>query len=111
MIVEGIQHHLNLVIVKHVFAMRKPGPNFLRLIIEANENHIQVLVVIAKVGLGAVRGRLTVAGSALNEAVNLRQLAFPCRAGLHLQKVLQRGRTADTPDIDLTKGRRRSGKE
>src|SRR6202011_872601 len=36
MIVEGIQHHLNRVIVKHVFPMREPGPNFLRLTIEAN---------------------------------------------------------------------------
>src|SRR5713101_3365691 len=72
MIVEGIQHHLNRVIVKHVFPMRKPRPNFLRLTIEANKNHVQIPVVIAKVGLGAVRSRLTVAWSALNEALDLR---------------------------------------
>ena len=80
MIVERVQHHFDIVIVKHVFAARKTSTNLLGLIIEANEDDIQVLVVIAKVGLGALGGRLSVTGSALDKAVDLGQLAFPCRA-------------------------------
>jgi hypothetical protein len=54
MIVKGVQHQLDGVVVKHVFTPREPGANFLWLIVEADENGVQVLVVIAKIGLGAL---------------------------------------------------------
>ena len=69
-IVERVQHQLDIVIVKHFFPPRKIGANLMRLIIEANEDDVQVLVVIAKVGLGALRDRLSVTGSALDKLVD-----------------------------------------
>ena len=54
-IVERVQHQLDIVIVKHFFPPRKIGANLMRLIVEADEDDVQVLVVISQVGLGALR--------------------------------------------------------
>jgi hypothetical protein len=50
---ECVQHQLDCIVVKHVFPPREPGASFLRLVVEADEDSVQVLVVIAEVGLGA----------------------------------------------------------
>ena len=89
MIVERVQHQLDIVIVKHVFPPRKMGANLVRLIVEADEDDVQVLVVIAEVGLGTLRDRLSVTGSALDELVDLGHLALPCRTRFHLQEIFQ----------------------
>ena len=68
MIVERVQHQFDSVIVKYVFAARKTGTNLLGLIVEADEDGVQVLVVIAEVGFGTLGGRLPVTGNALYEA-------------------------------------------
>ena len=54
-IVERVQHQFDIVIIKYLFPPRKTGANLVRLTIEADEDDIQVLVVIAKVGLGTLR--------------------------------------------------------
>jgi hypothetical protein len=107
MVVEGVQHQLNRVIIEHVFPPREPGTNLVRLIVEADENRVEIPVVIPKIGLGRLRHGFTVAGNALNKAVYLGQFSVPSRAGFHLEKVFELGNTADSWDDDLSKIRRR----
>ena len=55
MIVEGVEHDLDGVVIDDVFAPGKPGANLLRFSIKTDENGIQVLSVVAKVDLSLLR--------------------------------------------------------
>ena len=111
MIVKRVQHQLDSVIVKHVFPARKAGANLLGLVIEADENRVQVFVVIAEVGFGALRDRLSVTGNALHELVDLRHLACPCRRRASSPGNLPGGSVADPGDGDLGEVRWRCRKD
>ena len=55
MVIEGVEHDLDGVVIDDVFAPGKPGANLLRLSIKTDENGIQVLSVVAKVDLSLLR--------------------------------------------------------
>jgi hypothetical protein len=53
-IVERVQHHFDGIVVKHVFPPGEPGANLVWVAVVTDEDGVQVLVVIAEIGLGAL---------------------------------------------------------
>ncbi len=96
-LVEGVEPQINEVVAEDVVAGGEVSAN-LAWIVETNEDHIQVLVVIAKIGDGLLcRGRAII-GTPLTEVLGNRQLPLPLGAGLHGEEVFQRGSFGDAGD-------------
>ncbi len=49
MVVEGVEHDLDRIVGEDVFAATETGPNFFGFAVEANENRVEVLVVVSEV--------------------------------------------------------------
>src|SRR5450631_519213 len=71
--------------------------------VPANQYHVEVGVIVAEVGVGTFRCRLTVGGLVLNKARNLPEIF--CRAlRLHVFEVFEFGRVADSGNVDRSGG-------
>ena len=87
-----IEHDLDVVIVVDVLAPRHSSAH-LPGIVEADEDYVQILLVIAEIGVGGLGDRLAIVRVALHEACDPRHLPRRFAFRLHAQEVFQ-GRSA-----------------
>jgi hypothetical protein len=89
-IVKGIKDDLNLIIVEDVFTSREAGPDF-RWIVETDEDGVKIFVIVANIGVGRFRYRLSVMRITLGKAGDLSHLPGNVALRLHGEKVIKRG--------------------
>ena len=94
---EGIDHDGHIVVTVEVFAASLVGAN-LGGIVVADENHVEILLVVAEVGLGGLADRLAVMGLLLDEMGNLRHARGDRPLGLHVQKIFEGWRMSQARD-------------
>jgi hypothetical protein len=85
---KGIEHKLNGVVVLYVFAAGEMGAN-LGGIVEADEDDVEILLVVPEIGDGALGGRGAVVGIALDEAFGDGHERSGVSGGAHLKKVFE----------------------
>ena len=102
-IVEGVEHEFDEIVVEEVFPPRQAGTNLFPVTVEADEDGVQVLGVVAEIGFRTFRDGRSVARFPLFKTVRSCQLPLPCRAGFHPQEVLKMRRTGDAGDANGAK--------
>ena len=115
MVMKGVEHDLDGVVVEDILAPRKPGANLLGLVVEAHENGVKILVVVSQVHLGPLRNWSAIARHSLPEALHHPQFALPCGRRPHCQEVFEFRRTGDARNVDRSKfgglSKKRGGKK
>ena len=96
-IMKGVEHDLDLIVVEDVFAARHASADFAG-IIEAHEDDVEILLVIAEVGIGGLGDGLAIVRIALGEAGNLRHLQSDFALRLHRQEVIERRAVLEAGD-------------
>ena len=91
-VVKGIEHDLDLVVVVNVFSARHAGAHLFR-IIEANEDHVEIFLVVAEISVGGLGYSFAVVRIALCEARDFRHLLRDFALRLHAEEVFQRRRS------------------
>ena len=109
MIVECVEHDLDRVVVEDVIATGEPGADFIWFRVKADEDDVQVPVIVAQIGVSLLGGRLAIVRNPLRELINLGKFSFPGTARLHFKECLQAWRTAYARDYDLAEFGRRCG--
>ena len=87
-VVEGVKNDLDLVVVIDVFAARQAGAHLLR-IVEADEDGIKVLLIVAEIGFGGLGDGLAIMGIALGEATDLGHLLGGFSLRSHGQEIVE----------------------
>ena len=91
-VVEGVENDLDLIVVEDVLAAGHAGPHFAG-IVEAYEDHVQIFLVVAEVGVGGLGNIFSIVRIALGEASDLRHLQGDFSPRLHAEEVFQGRRT------------------
>jgi hypothetical protein len=97
-----------LIVVEDVLAAGQARAHFAG-IIEANEHHLQILLVIAEVSVGGLAHGVAVVGIALAESCHLRHLKSGGALGLHGQEIVEGWRAFQARDGERRRGSLRPG--
>ncbi len=92
MIVEAINPDINKVIVPDIVTMTEVSANLTRLLIKTNEHGVEILIVVAQIGDGALAHRIAIVRDPLPESFDSCHFAGHARAGFHGHEVLERRR-------------------
>ena len=74
LIVKGVQGDLHIIVIEDVFAAAAMSADLSRLPIKTHPDHVEILVVIAHVNVGALGGGRAIGRRVLNEAGHLHQV-------------------------------------
>ena len=87
LVVECIQYKPKLIVVVDGLPTAEPGPNAPRVGIEAEANHVEILVCISDVSDRFLRDRRAIFGIALLKSLNFKHLASDCGIGVHTNEI------------------------
>ena len=94
-VVVSVEEEIHLVIPRHIVAGSPMTAHLARFVVKRHNDAIEIPVVITQVGFRLLRRGLAVTGQALDEVIDLGQLAFPLRAGPHFEEIFEPGRFCD----------------
>ena len=107
-VVEGVENDFDLIVVVDVFAAGHARAHFAG-IIEADEHHVEILLVVTEISVGRLAHGVAVVRIALGESCDLRHLQSDVALGLHGQEIVERGRTFQARDGEGRRGNLRLG--
>ena len=90
---KGIQKNVHLVIAPIAFSWRHAGADQVRALVEADEDGIEVFIVVAQIGLRALADGVSVPRQVLNEPGDFRQFSLRSSIRAHVQEVFEQGGT------------------
>ena len=105
---ERIKNDFDLIVVEDVLAAGHAGAHFPG-IIEANENDIQILLVIAEISVGRLGDGVTVVRIALGETCDLRHMKSGVALWPHGEEIVEGWRTFQARDGERRRGNLRPG--
>src|SRR5581483_10510608 len=110
MVVEGVEHNLDGIVVEDVFPPRQPGTQFSGIGIETNEDRVEIFFVVPEINVGALGGGLTITRNSLGETGYPRHFSAPKIAWPHAEEVIELWRTAKAGNDNVAEFRFGGGK-
>ena len=108
-VVKCVEDDLDLIVIVNIFAPRQPAAHFLG-IVEANENHVKIFLVITEIGFGWLRYAFTIVRIALREAGDFGHFQRHVALRLHRQEIVEGRRTRKPRNRDGGRRDRRLGR-
>src|SRR5438128_742337 len=96
---ERVERYFHPIIIEDILAAVEVGADLARVAVEANEDEIKVLRVVAQVSVSALGAWLAVAGLVLDEIRDVRHVARDRGMRFHALEIRQRGRAGQPRNL------------